>query len=235
VLGGMRVSDAVGLFLLPLHLIGASHAAQLAARRDPSTPITWCGRWYVVLGIPAGYGLLLLTFCKLLFNPYYLPSEAMLPNYAVNDKFLASRRAYDSHEPSRGDVVAYHLAAKNVVFIKRIIGLPHDRVAMSDGVVYLNGKPLPRAVVKGRDFSERLPDGRSFVIRKFYPENGPYDNFAEVTVPAGHYYVLGDNRDNSLDSRFEQVGFIARENIVGPVVVKLFDGATRHFVFQSVR
>ena len=241
VLGGMDFKDAVSVFGLPLALFGTGHVTYLAWKRKPVLPVAWYGRWYAILGIPVAYVAVVFAISRLLFTPYYIPSEAMLPNFAKNDCIIVSRRAYDSHEPERGDVVAFR-DAKNVVYIKRIIGLPHDHVAVRNGIVVLNGEPLPRTLLSGKDYVEKLPGSdRSYTIRKLYQaggyfdqEGGYFDNVTEVTVPSENYYVLGDNRDNSMDSRSDQIGFVPRQNIVGPVIAKWFDGSTRHFVFRRV-
>lgn len=233
VLGSMDFKDAMGIFALPLTGIGAVHAAYLSWKYK--RPVAWYGRWYVVLGIPVAYVAVVFAISRLLFTPYYLPSESMLPNFAMNDCFIVWRRAYDSSGPARGDVIAFR-DTRNVVYIKRIIGLPHDRVAIRNGIVFLNGKTLSRTALGGTDFIEKVPDSsRSYVIRKLYPAgSSQFDTTSEVIVPDGHYYVLGDNRDNSEDSRSDTIGFVARSDIVGPVVVKFFDGSTRHFVFQRL-
>ena len=232
VLGSMRVADAVSVFELPFTLIGASHAAYLAWKHKPSLPVAWYGRWYTVLGIPVGYVVVAFAITRLLFMPYYLPSQGMLPSFGVDDKFLASRRSYDFHNPARGDVIAFHVARKNAVFIKRIIGLPRDRVTMRGGVVFVNGRAAAQSPRGGGYYTEVI-SGRAYVIRK-RAGGGSFDDTDEVTVPAGQYFVLGDNRDNSLDSRFSDFGLVARKDIVGPIVFKFFDGPSRHFVFQLV-
>ncbi len=119
------------------------------------------------------------------------------------------------------------------VWVKRVIGLPGDRIAMREGQVWLNGKPLPLksdgigkvesedgAMAPAHRYIETLPSGRKHLIFKLVPTE-PLDNMATVTVPPGHLFVMGDNRDNSADSRVPLrsggVGMLPANNLVGRV------------------
>jgi signal peptidase I len=144
--------------------------------------------------------------------------------------------------PKRGDVVIFRLPRDpGVVYVKRLIGLPGDTLQMVDGRLIINGKTLPvrpagtarvensdgTSVTVGR-FIETLPNGVSHVIVRI-SNFSPLDNTQSFTVPAGHFFMMGDNRDNSLDSRVPAeeggVGFVPAENIVarGDVVVGSYD------------
>lgn len=148
---------------------------------------------------------------------------------------LFSGRTSDAR-PVRGDVVVFKLPYDNRTdFIKRVIGLPGDTIRMQDGQVILNGKALPRERVddfvevdrQGREkrtprYLETLPNGRSYMTLDELPD-GPADNTGVYRVPAGHYFLMGDNRDNSTDSRVQRyVGFVPYENLVGPARVLFF-------------
>jgi signal peptidase I len=124
-------------------------------------------------------------------------------------------------------------------FIKRVIGLPGDRIQMIDDVLYLNGKPVPRQQVAdyvgdldgetGRwtQYRETLPGGKSYVTIDKY-KDGPLDNTPLFVVPPDHYFMMGDNRDNSDDSR-EAVGYVPAENLEGKALFRFFstDGSAR--------
>ena len=131
--------------------------------------------------------------------------------------------------PERGDVVVFKLPRDGKTdYIKRIIGLPGDTVQMQHGILYLNDKPVPRERVEDYtgsvrglsgqaipQFIETLPSGKSYRILKI-TEDGPLDDTPVFHVPAGHFFALGDNRDNSLDSRASGgVGYIPSENLIG--------------------
>ena len=128
------------------------------------------------------------------------------------------------HEPQRGDVIVFKLPTNpSIDYIKRIVGLPGDTIQVIDGQLYINRRKVPRTPVglkqveeSGRmttvmEYIETLPNG---VMHPIYEEGDdhPLDNTGEYIVPEGHYFAMGDNRDNSQDSR---VGYIPLENIVG--------------------
>ena len=131
-------------------------------------------------------------------------------------------------EPHRGDVVVFKLPRDpSVDYIKRLIGLPGDTVQMRQGILYLNGTPVERDRLENpipdtdgarpegvTDYLEHLPQGPVHVIRK-KGDDEPLDNTGVYTVPPHHYFFMGDNRDNSLDSRTTNVGFVPEENLVG--------------------
>ena len=155
---------------------------------------------------------------------FSIPSTSMAPTLQINEYVLA----LESSAVSRGDVVTYLLPKdQRTVYIKRVVGLPGERVQMVDGVLHIDGVPVaqkrladtvmqnhgdkPRTV---RQWLETLPGGRSHRVLDEV-DNGFLDNTAEYTVPAGHYFMMGDNRDNSSDSRLlTQHGPVPAANIL---------------------
>jgi len=134
-----------------------------------------------------------------------------------------------ANEPKRGDIIVFKLPSNtSVAYIKRLIGMPGDTIQVVNGELYLNNQRIPREPVGYKKFNDEimgevtmleyiqtLPDGTMFSI---YEESDyePLDNTEIFTVPEGHYFFMGDNRDNSQDSRVEQtVGFVPFENFVG--------------------
>ena len=196
--------------------------------------------------------VLAMIIRTVLFQPFTIPSGSMMPTLLVGDyifvnKFaygyskyslpfapdLFSGRLFDS-DPKRGDVVVFRFPPNpEVDYIKRVVGLPGDRIQMIDGVLHINGQPVPKQpdgsfnsdyrLDPGQDvpvFRETLDTGVSYDTLDQSP-NSRGDNTREFIVPAGHYFMMGDNRDNSADSRFD-VGFVPAENLVGRASVIFF-------------
>lgn len=196
--------------------------------------------------------LLALVIRTLLFQPFSIPSGSMRPTLLEGDYLFVSKYAYGyskyslpfapdlfegriwGAEPERGDVVVFKLPSDtNIDYIKRVIGLPGDRIQMRDGVLYINDAAVQRekiGEITNPDITEQnrpvdvyretLPNGASYETLDLIP-NGVGDNTRVFEVPAGHYFMMGDNRDNSLDSRFS-VGYVPYENLVGRANIIFF-------------
>jgi signal peptidase I len=134
-----------------------------------------------------------------------------------------------AHQPERGDVAVFKLPTDNETdYIKRLIGLPGDQIQVKGGILYINGEPVKREKVAVRhsrgfggrqttttEYIETLPNGRRHLIWED-SDQAPLDNTQIYVVPEGHYFAMGDNRDNSQDSRvLSQVGYVPFENLVG--------------------
>lgn len=186
------------------------------------------------------------------YEPFNIPSSSMEPTLLVGDYLFVSKLSYGysrhslpfspplfngrilGDQPQRGDVVVFKLPSDDTTdYIKRVIGLPGDRVQMIGGILHINGEAVKREVVPE---AERTPvdEANSFVIeyRETLPngvqhrifelsDQGHLDNTVEYTVPPGHFFMMGDNRDNSLDSR-ANVGFVPFENLVGRAEIVFF-------------
>jgi signal peptidase I len=194
----------------------------------------------------------------IVFQPFSIPSESMRPGLLVGDYLFVSKWDYGisrfsipfepklfkgrilNKQVERGDVVVFkHPYQTKVDYIKRVIGLPGDRIQVVGGQLVINGVPItrealnPEIIVDSRNntistnrWKETLPNGKTYITYDFF-EAGQFDNTKVYEVPTGHYFMMGDNRDNSLDSRadpiLEQgVGFVPEENIVGKARIVLF-------------
>lgn len=180
------------------------------------------------------------------FEPFNIPSGSMIPTLLVGDYLFVSKYAYgySKHSlpwsvplfggrildgpPARGDIAVFKLPSDDETdYIKRIVGLPGDRIQVLGGVLHINGAAVERERMEDygyrdrygrervyRQYRETLPNGASYMTLDGTPR-GSLDDTQVYTVPEGHYFAMGDNRDNSLDSRVRSVGFIPAENLVG--------------------
>jgi signal peptidase I len=198
--------------------------------------------------------IIALVIRTFLFQPFNIPSGSMKNTLLVGDYLFVSKYSYGYSKysfplslplfsgripsdwlPQRGDVVVFRLPRDpSIDYIKRVIGLPGDKIQVVDGDVHINGVPVKREPVAPwvdveegvreqpvKRWKETLPNGKTYYTLDLV-ENGFADNTQVYTVPPKHYFMMGDNRDNSTDSRFAQVGMVPLENIVGKAQLIFF-------------
>jgi signal peptidase I len=214
------------------------------------------------------YALLIALFLRVLFfQPFTIPSASMEPSLYEGDYIIVSKFTYGysrhsipfsppifsgrimQRAPHRGDIVVFKLPRDgHTDYVKRLIGLPGDRIQMKNDVLYLNGKAIenvpagsgpascpfgPAADVPR--YRETLPGGKSFVIDDCQTD-GELDNTEAFVVPEGHYFMMGDNRDNSSDSRVppeaDGVGYVPAENLVGKAQIILLSWSPGASIFK---
>ena len=195
-------------------------------------PRRWYSKWWWLLWL-LFIALILLTR-SFLYEPFRIPSSAMSPSLIRGDNVVVSKKGYGNYgtlgfmlidsEPSkslqynRGRMYAFKHAPHNVIYLKRLIGLPGDTVEIKASQLYVNGNKVPREFISAGDtgyiFQETL-DGISYQITKSHAFKQTRD--FKTTVPIGQYFFLGDNRDNSADSRF--YGSVDKNQIIGHVAL----------------
>lgn len=199
------------------------------------------------------YAIILAVLIRTVWlQPFHIPSGSMIPTLLIGDNLFVSKTAYGysrysipfggninyfsgriwGAEPKLGEIAVFRSAVESNTddFIKRVIGLPGDRIQMKEGILHINDVPCPvephgefetvnddETVFKAAQYIETLPNGLKHLIIKQVPFGaGTYDNTPVYEVPAGHFFMMGDNRDGSNDSRAQGiVGYIPLENFVG--------------------
>lgn len=196
--------------------------------------------------------LLALVIRTVLIQPFSIPSGSMRPTLLEGDYLFVTKWAYGysryslpfspnlfsgriwGAEPERGDVAVFKYPPNpSLDYIKRVVGLPGDTIQMREGVLHINGEPVPRemiGLVEDVDVTElarpvevwreTMPNGVTYDTLDLTP-NSIGDNTREFEVPAGHFFMMGDNRDNSTDSRFS-VGYVPYDHLVGRANIIFF-------------
>jgi signal peptidase I len=216
------------------------------------------GSWRETAKIVAQALILAMLVRVFFFEPFNIPSGSMKSTLLVGDYLFVSKLSYGysrytfpwgiipfdgrifAGEPKRGDVVVFKPPRDpSTDYIKRVIGLPGDRIEVHNGIVSINSQAAPQTPAgeyagpgesrpKPR-YEEALPNGvKHYVLH--WERQGDLDNVGPFEVPAGHYFMMGDNRDESLDSRVPAwqrgVGFVPEQNLVGRANILFFSAAT---------
>jgi signal peptidase I len=246
----------------------------LAEPKPAAPPAKRQETWWETLRFFLGLFLAAIVLRSFIFAPFSIPSGSMLPNMMIGDYLFVTKWPYGysrysvpfglarfdgrlfSRLPDRGDIVVFrHPVEADKDLVKRVIGLPGDTVEVRQGIVILNGTPIPRARIAdfnmpispnspcravARDgarridnpdgtsicayprYRETLPEGRSYEVLD-QTRTSPGDNVAPIVIPEGHLLVMGDNRDDSLDGRFDTaeggVGLLPLDNVLGEAAI----------------
>lgn len=226
------------VWLLDKLLLKPRRRARMAAGEtqndEPSKPVEFAASFFPLL-------LLVLVFRSFLFEPFKIPSGSMLPTLLIGDFIVVSKYSYglrlpvlntkilDTGEPERGDVFVFRFPDEpRINYIKRVVGLPGDTITYRNKMLFVNGDPVEQDIVGpwvGEGLNRNIPGTRP---QQRLERLGDVEHEILIhpsrragrdrswTVPEGHYFAVGDNRDNSRDSR--EWGFVPEENLVGKAI-----------------
>lgn len=209
--------------------------------------------WRETIVVIAQALIIAVVFRTFLFQPFSIPTASLQPTLMIGDYFLSSKFTWGfgrysfpfgiapikgrlfGRDPDLGDIAVFYNAITKEEWVKRVIGLPGDTVQVTNGILHINGVAVERKMVGVADdtdsrgitvpmvvYDETLPNG---VVHRIHEisDNGPLDNTIEYNVPEGHYFMMGDNRDRSQDSRvLSTVGYIPAGNLIGKAEVRFF-------------
>jgi signal peptidase I len=149
----------------------------------------------------------------ILFTPFIVDGPSMQPNFHTGERIIVNKFMYDISKPKRGDVIVFHVPSEGRDFIKRVIAVPGDKVQVDGDTVTVNGQavdePYLQAAIAAAHAENKLYNDDTQDERRHFPNN----EFQDGTVPAGHLFVMGDNRSDSEDSRM--IGYIPYKDVVG--------------------
>lgn len=189
----------MGSLSIPTMILGVSAllvASRIIVKRTYQIPPTIRRSIVETLDACIFAAVLSLVIITFVIQAFYIPSGSMEPTLMINDRILVAKFLYRFEPVARGDVIVFRYPLNpQRDFVKRVVGQPEDRVQLKEGVVYVNENRISET---------------GYTIK---PDFG---NYGPVTVPSGQYFVLGDNRNNSEDSRF--FGYVPRANIIGRAV-----------------
>jgi len=230
-----------------------------AARNNKSKSKKKGGTYELVVSLVEAL-IIAVVIRTLLFQPFSIPSGSMESTLLIGDYLFVTKYSYGysrysipfappvfsgrifGSTPERGDVIVFRHG--DLDFIKRLIGLPGDRIQVKQGALYINGTEIKREAtddfvgedpchsyvpawsppVRVKRWRETLPNGRSYTTLECPPRSDAFDpnNTDVYTVPAGHYFMMGDNRNNSEDSRFPDVSYVASDLLIGHARIIFF-------------
>ena len=184
---------------------------------------------------------LMLVFRSVIADWNHVPSGSMRPTLLIGDRVVVNKLAFDLRvpftfiklwqhsDPQRGDIITFESPKDSKLLIKRVVGVPGDRIELRDNNLYVNGIPASYRSLSAKEIEPlQMPDANNFdilqetalghtryTLREHLPRSSGYRSFRAIDVPQGKYLVLGDNRDNSGDFRDREVGFVARDVVLG--------------------
>lgn len=219
-----------GLSIL-LAIVCCVHAFRTSKKITFTNGRKWYSHWWGALSIPVLFISAIFLFRCFLYEPFRIPSKSMHPTLQIGNHIVVSKFAYGRYgsfgttiyeaalenrrKPERGEIFVFQAPHQKVTFVKRIIGLPNDRIVFSNKQLFINGQAINTRQQNGVEMYEENIGKHTYTVQ--YSNDNGFHRSHEITVPENAYFVMGDNRDNSADSR--AWGMVPAKNIIGKVVV----------------
>lgn len=217
---------------LVLSIICCIHAYKASENINFDNGRKWFNTWWGALSIPIVFIVSVFSFRSFFYEPFLIPASSMLPTLQVGDHIVISKFGYGHYgtyglniynadinsrkQPNRGDVFIFYPPHDDRYFIKRIIGLPNDVIEFSNKQLYINGIKIETKRIDDSNIYNEVLDEETYSVQ-YRREASRLRNF-KMEVPENSYFVMGDNRDNSSDSRVW--GVVPGENLIGKMILK---------------
>lgn len=234
--------DIAPLTSWAVNAAGALHCF-VKSKKSIQSPHRWYSRWYNIILIVVIIPLFIAFASRAFYEPFYVSSDSMQPTLAVGDYFYVNKLAYNAHDqPQRGDLILFQTSTSARKYIKRVIGMPGDRIQIKSGIIFINDKATLREAANTPSCQERdiacsieiLPEGKKIMILDKCPACDQ-ENTIIYNVPQDSYFVLGDNRAQSLDSRFtDKFGYVKAVNIIGKPCPVWWNETTFRFSYRTL-
>lgn len=243
--------DPVQIWWIPslfLRLIGAFHSSKIRRRPTDTIANKWYASWHMSFLLSVALPILLaLTIRTFLFESFYSASGSMRPTMSTDGNFFVSKIAYKTGDDvKRGDVIVFN--TNNKTYIKRVVGLAGDKIQVKAGILHINSAPIVRKHLQvdmttddlGRmasfhRYKETFPEGQEHDIYEI-SDSEALDETAVYSVPDNRYFIMGDNRDQSLDNRIpDEVDFLKPDQIIGKAMYIYWDSKEKKLLWQPVK
>ncbi|HVH79240.1 MAG TPA: signal peptidase I [Stellaceae bacterium] len=207
--------------------IASAVQAFIRARRVRSAPVGRYQHVWIYVAMLVALPVVNSVAAPAWLRSFYTPSGSNEPSLLIGDRFFVEIGYYHNHSPKRGEMIVFKSRDGRTDYVKRLIGLPGENIQIRQGILYINDQAVPRRRIEDypyitddgssvaiQQYVETLPEGTSYRILQI-GSKGPVDNTDVFEVPPGNYFTMGDNRDNSLDSRMVELGYVPAAKLIG--------------------
>lgn len=248
---GLITIDPMQIWWVPslvIAFIAAFHAIRIQRNPISSPAKKWYSPWHVALTLGLVLPIILaFTVREFVLEGFHSASGSMRPAMSTNEHFFAYKIPYKTGQKiERGDIVVF--SANNLSYVKRVIGLPNEKIQIIEGILHINSIPVTRQYIRDDStcddgevpiiyhrYTEIFPEGQEHDIYEI-SDDKPLDNTEPYSVPENSYFLMGDNRDHALDSRIlDKIGFIKSDQIKGKALYFYWDSQEKKMLWQKIK